>query len=141
MGVFIPVRSNGLTAPPYVFCLIVIISCAFVSDGAHYRGYLVAGNALISAVGFLHYGHHQRTPLLRHLLLTHLGIGCHDFGMGNQYLWYRQQEGRWPMDSDAIGHCGPLGTSVFRSSDGPYYGKGMWICFAFSFLVCSMASN
>lgn len=53
MGSFTSQQSNGLSAPPYLLCFIVIIIASFVSDRMRLRGPFVASFALIAGVGFI----------------------------------------------------------------------------------------
>lgn len=53
MGQFTQIQSNGLSAPPYVLCLITILVVAWVADKAKMRGPFSATAALIAGVGFI----------------------------------------------------------------------------------------
>jgi hypothetical protein len=53
MGTFTTIQSNGLSAPPYLLCWIVIVLVAFVSDHLNVRGPFVAGAALVAAIGYI----------------------------------------------------------------------------------------
>ena len=143
MGAFTAVQSNGLTAPPYVFCFIVIVSCAFASDKFRNRGYFIAANAFIAGVGFL-------------LMALTTGVAIRYFAIflcslifvsvaiilawvtNNSATDSKRAGGLWILTT--VGQCGPiLGTSVFPTDEGPYYRKGMWICCGFCFFVFVLA--
>ena len=53
MGSFSNIQSNGLSAPPYLFCFIIITLSAFLSDHLKTRGPVVAIPALLAATGFI----------------------------------------------------------------------------------------
>lgn len=53
MGSFSQIQSNGLSAPPYVLCFIVVIVLCWLSDHFKVRGPFVAFAALVAAVGFI----------------------------------------------------------------------------------------
>lgn len=143
MGSFSEVQSNGVTAPPYLLCFILIIATSVLSDKFRMRGPFCALFAVIAAVGFI-------------LLGTTEGVGPRYFGSFLVVLIFvttslvliwnsntnstgsRKAGGLWIMMT--VGQCGPLlGTNVFPSSDGPYYRKGSWICCAVSLLSAACA--
>ena len=145
MGAFTAVQSNGLTSPPYVFCFIAIIGCAFLSDRTHNRGYFVASNALIAAIGFLIMATVTTTGV-RYFAIFLCSLIFVSVAMilawvtNNSGTDSKRAGGLWILTT--IGQCGPLlGTSVFPSLEGPYYRKGMWVCCAFCFFVCAMATS
>lgn len=53
MGSFDQIQSNGLSAPPYVLCFVVVILLTWLSDKMKVRGPFVAFAATVSAVGFI----------------------------------------------------------------------------------------
>ncbi|CAG1979626.1 unnamed protein product [Fusarium graminearum] len=52
MGHFDHQASNGLSAPPYGLCFVMILLCAFASDRAKVRGPFVAAAATVSTIGY-----------------------------------------------------------------------------------------
>jgi len=144
MGAFTAVQSNGLTAPPYVFCFIVIVACAFASDRLRNQGYFVAVNAFIAAVGFL-------------IMAVTTGVAVRYFAIflcslifvsvaiilawvtNNSGTDSKRAGGLWILATG--GQCGPiLGTRVFPTNQAPYYREGMWICCGFCFLVFALVT-
>ncbi|GAB1215288.1 hypothetical protein ATERTT37_004474 [Aspergillus terreus] len=131
MGAFTEIQSNGLSAPPYVLCWIMIIVCAVVSDRVHLRGPFVVGAALVAAIGYI-------------LLATQTVVAVRYFGMflatqifvsvalvltwvGNTHATDSKRAGAFAILATG-GQCGPiLGTNIFPETDAPYYRKGMWI--------------
>jgi MFS family permease len=144
MGSFSSIQSNGLTAPPYVFCFFIIIICAFASDKVHNRGYFVAGNALLAAIGFLIMAMTSKTAVryfaifLCSLIFVSVAIIL-AWVTNNSGTDSKRAGGLWILSMG--GQCGPiLGTRIFPTTEAPYYRKGMWICMAFCFLVFVLAS-
>ncbi|OAP61468.1 hypothetical protein AYL99_03671 [Fonsecaea erecta] len=131
MGAFSTIQSNGLSAPPYVFCFLAICGTAYVSDRVNLRGIFVTVPALIAAVGYI-------------ILGTTSGVGPRYFGLFLAVLifvsvamvltWVGNTHATDSKRAVALailatgGQCGPvLGTNIFPKSDAPYYRKGMWI--------------
>lgn len=145
MGAFNSVQAQGLTAPPYVFCFIVIISCAFISDKVHNRGHFVAGNAFIAAIGFVIMATVSKTSVryfaifLCSLIFVSVALIL-AWVTNNSGTDSKRAGGLWILATG--GQCGPLlGTRVFPSSQAPYYREGMWICCGFCFLVFGLAAT
>lgn len=131
MGAFTTIQSNGLSAPPYVLCWIMIVACSFVSDRINYRGPFVAGAALVAAVGYI-------------LLGTTTGVAPRYFGLflatqifvsvaliltwvGNTHATDSKRAAGLAILA-TMGQCGPvLGTNIFPKTDKPYYRLGMWV--------------
>lgn len=144
MGRFSTIQSNGLSAPPYVLCFIVIVSCAFISDRVGVRGPFVAGAGLVAAIGYI-------------LLATQYHVGVRYFGIFLATIIFTSVALvlSWVANTHATdskraaglailatgGQCGPiLGTQIFPPSEAPYYRKGMWISCGACLLVFSLAS-
>lgn len=53
MGAFSTIQSNGLSAPPFFLCWIVICSVAWISDRIGVRGPIVALFGLVGATGYI----------------------------------------------------------------------------------------
>jgi hypothetical protein len=145
MGSFSSVQSNGLSAPPYLFCFFVIIGCAFASDKVRNRGAFVAANAFIAAIGFLIMAVTTKTAVryfalfLCVLIFVSVAIIL-AWVTNNSGTDSKRAGGLWILATG--GQCGPiLGTKVFPSTEGPYYRKGMWICCGFCFFVFALATT
>jgi MFS family permease len=143
MGAFTPVQSNGLTAPPYTFCFLVIIATAFISDRCHNRGLFVAGNAFVAGIGFVIMGTVTSTGV-RYFAIFLCTLIFVSVAMilawvtNNSGTDSKRAGGLWILTT--IGQCGPLlGTSVFPATDAPYYRMGMWVCCSFCFFVFVLA--
>jgi hypothetical protein len=145
MGSFSSVQSNGLSAPPYVLCFLIIILCAFLSDKFRNRGFFVAINAFIAAIGFLIMAVTTKTSVryfalfLCVLIFVSVAIIL-AWVTNNSGTDSKRAGGLWILAT--VGQCGPiLGTRVFPASQGPYYRPGMWICCGFCFLVFGLATT
>jgi predicted MFS family arabinose efflux permease len=145
MGSFSSVQSNGLSAPPYVLCFLVIITCAFLSDKLRNRGFFVAANAFIAAIGFLIMAVTTKTAVryfslfLCVLIFVSVAIIL-AWVTNNSGTDSKRAGGLWILST--VGQCGPiLGTRVFPANGGPYYRKGMWICCGFCFFVFGLATT
>lgn len=144
MGAFSRVQSNGLSAPPYVLCFIVIIACTFISDRTHVRGPFVTATALVAAIGFILLGTNS-TVAVRYFaffLATQIFVSTALVitWVGNTHSTESKRAGGYAMLMTA-GQCGPiLGTSIFPKDEAPYYRKGMWISCGACLLVAVAAS-
>lgn len=144
MGRFSAIQSNGLSAPPYVLCFIVIVASAFISDRVGVRGPFVAGAALIAAIGYI-------------LLATSYQVSVRYFGFFLATIIFTSVALilSWVANTHATdskraaglailstgGQCGPiLGTNIFPPTDAPYYRKGMWISCGACLLVFVLAT-
>lgn len=131
MGAFTAIQSNGLSAPPYLLCWVMIVAIAYLSDRLNIRGPFVALPGLVAAVGYI-------------LLATSDTVAVRYFGLflatqifisvamvltwvGNTHATDSKRAGAFAILA-TFGQCGPvLGTNIFPSTDKPYYRKGMWI--------------
>jgi len=143
MGAFSTIQSNGLSAPPYLFCFFVIVGMAWWSDKVGVRGPFVAAFGLIASIGYI-------------ILATTTGVGPRYFGfflatliftsvallliwVGNTHAVDSRRAGGYAI-LGTLGQCGPvLGTSIFPTKDKPYYRKGMWISCGACLLVFFLA--
>ena len=145
MGAFTSIQSNGLSAPPYVFCFLVIIASTFISDRIRNRGIFVAGMALLAAIGFLIMATATTTGVryfalyLCVLIFVSVAIIL-AWVSNNSATDSKRAGGLWILTT--IGQCGPLvGINIFPPTEAPYYRKGMWICCGFCFFVVGLAST
>ena len=53
MGAFSKIQSQGLSAPPYVFCFFTIITLCWLSDKFKMRGPFCAFAAILGGIGFV----------------------------------------------------------------------------------------
>ena len=53
MGSFTNQQSNGLSAPPYLFCFFYIIAITYISDRLQVRGPFCALSGLLAGIGFI----------------------------------------------------------------------------------------
>ncbi|KAL4895141.1 major facilitator superfamily domain-containing protein [Aspergillus ambiguus] len=144
MGAFTEIQSNGLSAPPYVLCWIMIVACAVVSDRINLRGPFVVGAALVAAIGYI-------------LLATQTVVAVRYFGLflatqifvsvaliltwvGNTHATDSKRAGGLAILATG-GQCGPiLGTNIFPETDAPYYRQGMWVSCGACLIVVAMGT-
>jgi hypothetical protein len=143
MGAFTSIQSNGLSAPPYLFCFFMILLLCYLSDHFKVRGPFCFLGGIISFVGFV-------------IQATTSGVAPRYFGVflsvnifcsvalllawtANMNATESRRAGGYTILA-TIGQCGPLlGTNVFPADEKPYYRKGMWISAAFSLLVAVLS--
>jgi len=145
MGSFSSIQSNGLSAPPYLFCYFIIVGVAFLSDRLKTRGIFVAIPAFIAAIGFLIMAVTTTTGVryfalfLCVLIFVSVAIIL-TWVTNNSGTDSKRAGGLWVLTT--VGQCGPiLGTRVFPASEAPYYRTGMWICCGFCFFVFVLATT
>ncbi|KUI63126.1 hypothetical protein VP1G_10235 [Cytospora mali] len=139
IGVFSTIQSNGLSAPPYLFCFFVILAINFTADRLRIRGPFIASFAFIAAAGFILLAT-TTAPIPRYIgvYLAIMIFVCVSLMMGwvsNMHSTESKRSGGWAV-FQTLGQCGPLlGTNVFPATEKPYYVKGSWISTAFCLLV------
>ncbi|CAG8022823.1 unnamed protein product [Penicillium olsonii] len=145
MGTFTEVQSNGITAPPYLLCFILIIVVSMISDKLRMRGPFAAFFAVLSAIGFILLGttdtvgpRYLGTFLAVMIFVTTSIVLI--WNSNTNSTGSKKAGGLWIMMT--VGQCGPLlGTNVFPDADKPFYRKGSWICCAFALLSAATAST
>ncbi|KAK0311165.1 hypothetical protein LTR01_003159 [Friedmanniomyces endolithicus] len=107
--------SQGLSAPPFLFAFLAVLTTAFLSDRLRSRSgpmifhacLAMAGYILLAVAGTLRFGH-----LVRYLAVFPICAGF--FSAVTIVI-------TWTM--------GPLlGTRLYPDAEGPYYVKGMSVC-------------
>ena len=131
MGSFSTIQSNGLSAPPYVACWILIVACAFISDRLRTRGPIIVLAALVAAIGFIILAT-KSSAAVRYFALflavqIFVSVALILTWVGNTHATDSKRAGAFAILATG-GQCGPiLGTNVFPAADEPYYRKGMWV--------------
>jgi dipeptide/tripeptide permease len=131
MGAFTTIQSNGLSAPPYVLCFLMIVGASFVSDRVGVRGPFVAGAALIASIGYICLGTSTKVAVryfgLFLAVQIFVSVALILTWVGNSHATDSKRAAGLAILATG-GQCGPvLGTRIFPISDKPYYRKGMWI--------------
>jgi uncharacterized membrane protein YeaQ/YmgE (transglycosylase-associated protein family) len=145
IGVFSTLQSNGLSAPPYLFCFFVILAINFTADRLHIRGPFISAFALIAAVGFILLAT-TTAPVPRYLgvYLAIMIFVCVSLIVGwvsNMHSTESKRSGGWTV-FQTLGQCGPLlGTNVFPTNEKPFYVQGSWISTAFCLLVAIVSAG
>ncbi|KAF5018325.1 hypothetical protein F66182_9699 [Fusarium sp. NRRL 66182] len=138
MGSFTTVESNGLLAPPYFLCFLLIIAISILSDRVCLRGPFAAFFAFLSAVGFILLG--ATTSVTSRYVGTFFAVLIFVttsivliWNANTNSTSSKRAGGLWIIMT--VGQCGPLlGTNVFPSNQSPLYREGSWICCAFALL-------
>lgn len=132
MGAFTSIQANGLSAPPYLLCWIMIIAITFISDRTKtIRGPFVAVPGLVAAIGYILLGT-SKTVAVRYFGLflatqIFISVAMTLTWVANTHATDSKRAGAFAILA-TFGQCGPvLGTNIFPKSDAPYYRKGMWI--------------
>lgn len=145
IGVFSRLESNGLSAPPYLFCFFVILAVNFTADKVRIRGPFISGFAFVAAVGFILLAT-TTAPATRYLgvflaILIFVSVSLLVGWVSNMHSTESKRSGGWTV-FQTLGQCGPLlGTNVFPASEKPYYVQGSWISTAFCLLVAVVSAG
>ncbi|KAF2451336.1 MFS general substrate transporter [Karstenula rhodostoma CBS 690.94] len=141
--------AQALTAPPYLFAFVVVLLTAYLSDRHHSRAWYIILHALLAAAGYATLAlcglFTANLPTLRYLSLFPATAGFFaaitiiiTWTLNNQSS--SSAKGTGVAIMNVIGQTGPLlGTSIFPSTDGPFYTRGMTICASFMLLVALLA--
>lgn len=144
------ITAQGLTAPPYLFSFVVVLTTAYYSDRLQLRSTFVILHSVVATLG---YGtiavsgyYKSENTTLRYIALFPAAAGFFSaitiiitWTINNQET--DSKKGTAMTIMNVIGQTGPLvGTSIFPDEDGPYYVKGMSICAGFMLLVAFLAA-
>ncbi|KAF1942983.1 MFS general substrate transporter [Clathrospora elynae] len=144
------ITAQGLSAPPYLFAFVVVLTTAYYSDRLQSRSMFIMLHSLLATLGYGTIslcGHFKyNNTLLRYLALYPATAGFFaaitiiiTWTLNNQETDSKKGTGMAVMN--IIGQMGPLvGTSIFPHEDGPFYVKGMSICAGFMLLVGVLAA-
>jgi hypothetical protein len=143
------ITAQGLSAPPYLFAFVVVVTTAYYSDRWQTRSRFIMLHSLLATVGYgtIALSGHFRygSTLIRYIALYPAIAGFFSaitiiitWNLNNQDTDTKKGTGMAVMN--IIGQMGPLvGTSIFPEKDGPWYVKGMTICAFFMLLVGILA--
>jgi MFS family permease len=144
------ITAQALSAPPYLFAFVVVITTAYYSDRLQSRSSFIMLHSLLATVGYgtIAVAGYYKSPhnLLRYLALYPAVAGFFSaitiiitWNINNQESDTMKGTGMAVLN--IIGQIGPLvGTSIFPEEDGPWYVKGMSICAGFMFMVGVLAA-
>jgi MFS family permease len=144
------ITAQGLSAPPYLFAFVVVLTTAYYSDRLQSRSTFIILHSLLAALGYgtiAISGYFKAgNTIIRYLALYPAAAGFFaaitiiiTWTLNNQESDSKKGTGMAVLN--IIGQIGPLvGTSIFPNEDGPYYVKGMSICAGFMFLVGVLAA-
>lgn len=144
------ITAQGLSAPPYLFAFIVVLTTAYYSDRLQSRSTFIILHSLLGTIGYgtiALSGHFKsKNTMVRYLALYPAAAGFFSaitiiitWTINNQETDSKKGTGMAVLN--IIGQMGPLvGTSIFPEKDGPYYVKGMSVCAGFMLLVGILAA-
>jgi dipeptide/tripeptide permease len=144
------ITAQGLSAPPYLFAFLVVVTTAYYSDRWQTRSTFIMLHSLLATIGYgtIALSGHFRygSTLIRYIALYPAIAGFFSaitiiitWNLNNQDTDTKKGTGMAIMN--IIGQMGPLvGTSIFPEKDGPWYVKGMTICAFFMLLVGILAA-
>jgi MFS family permease len=144
------ITAQGLSAPPYLFAFVVVVTTAYYSDRLQSRSSFIILHSVLATIGYgtiaLSGYLRSSSTLIRYLALYPAVAGFFSaitiiitWTLNNQETDSKKGTGMAVLN--IIGQMGPLvGTSIFPDEDGPWYVKGMAICAAFMLLVGILAA-
>ncbi|OAL54447.1 hypothetical protein IQ07DRAFT_639962 [Pyrenochaeta sp. DS3sAY3a] len=144
------ITAQGLSAPPYLFAFIVVLTTAYYSDRLQSRSTFIILHSLLGTIGYgtiALSGHFKsNNTMVRYFALYPAAAGFFSaitiiitWTINNQETDSKKGTGMAVLN--IIGQMGPLvGTSIFPEKDGPYYVKGMSVCAGFMLLVGILAA-
>jgi MFS family permease len=145
------ITAQGLSAPPYLFAFVVVITTAYFSDRTHSRSAFIILHSLLATLGYStialsgYLGSTNTT--IRYLALYPAIAGFFSaitiiitWTINNQET--DSKKGTGMVVLNIIGQIGPLvGTSIFPETDGPYYVRGMTVCAGSMLMVGILAAT
>lgn len=149
-------RSQALSAPPYLFAFICVILTAYLSSRVRSHSPFIIFHALLSSAAYTliavvgalqtHLTPWQ-TTLLRYMGVYGAAAGFFSaitiiitWTINNQRG--ASGKGTGMAILNLVGQCGPLvGTRLYPESDGPYYVRGMSVCAVFMVGVVLLAGG
>lgn len=142
------VKSQGLSAPPYLLAFCVVLVTAYLSDRHRNRSFFIIFHALLAASGYAMIavaGSLEASAAWRYAGVYPATMGFFSaitiiitWTLNNQDSATAKGTGMAILNF--IGQFGPLvGINLYPESDGPFYVKGMTICAGFMTLVAALA--
>ncbi|PPJ53262.1 hypothetical protein CBER1_11943 [Cercospora berteroae] len=144
IGTFTRIQSNGLSAPPYIFCFFVILTLCFLSDRYKMRGPFIALAAFVAAIGFIINA--TATATGPRYFSTFLSV-CIFASVALLLSWTanlhstESKRGGGYAILYTIGQAGPfLGTNIFPPADEPHFRRGLWVSASMCLMVGVVAA-
>jgi len=144
------IAAQGLSAPPYLFAFIVVVTTAYYSDRMQTRSTFIILHSLLATLGYgsIAVSGYMRSTntTIRYIALYPAVAGFFSaitiiitWTLNNQQTGSKKGTGMAILN--VLGQMGPLlGTSIFPDEDGPYYVKGMTVCAGFMLLAGILAA-
>ncbi|KAL5337726.1 major facilitator superfamily domain-containing protein [Aspergillus crustosus] len=153
---YTPLNSQALSAPPYLFAFIIVLTTSYLSDRSRSRSPYLIAHALISSLSYATIAltgyYHASLPETIHTTLRYACVYPATAGFFSAITLIIT----WSMDNrvakegkgasvailNVIGQCGPLlGTRLYPAADGPWYVRGMGVCAGFMAFVAVLAGE
>lgn len=142
------VKSQALSAPPYLLAFFVVLLSAYLSDRHRNRSFFILFHALLAASGYAMIavaGCLKASAVWRYAGVYPATMGFFSaitiiitWTLNNQDS--ASAKGTGIAMLNFIGQLGPLvGVHLYPESEGPYYVKGMAICAGFMTAVGALA--
>ena len=141
-------KSQALSAPPYLLAFFIVLLSAYLSDRHRNRSFFILFHALLAASGYAMIalaGHLQANAAWRYAGVFPATTGFFSaitiiitWTLNNQDS--ASAKGTGIAMLNFIGQLGPLvGVHLYPESEGPFYVKGMAICAGFMAAVGALA--
>jgi hypothetical protein len=141
-------RSQALSAPPYLLAFFVVLLSAYLSDRHRNRSVFIFFHALLAASGYAMIavaGYLEAGAAWRYAGVFPATVGFFS-AITIIITWTLNNQGSASAKGTGIamlnfiGQLGPLvGVHLYPDSDGPFYVKGMAICAGFMASVGALA--
>ncbi|KAL8761733.1 MAG: hypothetical protein Q9184_002175 [Pyrenodesmia sp. 2 TL-2023] len=141
-------RSQALSAPPYLIAFIVVLVTAYYSDKYQNRSFFVCFHALLAAGGYAMItiaGIFKASAMWRYWGVYPAASGFFSavtllitWTINNQDS--NTKKGTGVAILNIIGQLGPfIGTALYPEADSPYYIRGMATCTIFMLVVAGLS--
>ncbi|KAL8633787.1 hypothetical protein Q9189_000523 [Teloschistes chrysophthalmus] len=141
-------RSQILSAPPYLLAFLVVLLTSFYSDRLSNRSLFICFHAVLAALGYASIaiaGAFEAGPMWRYWGVYPAACGFFSavtllitWTINNQES--NTKKGTGVAILNIVGQLGPfIGTALYPESDKPFYVRGMTACALFMILVAALS--
>jgi len=134
---YTPLTSQALSAPPYIFATLLLLTTAYLSDRSRSRSPFVLAHAVLGSAsyGLIALGGHLRWPALVRYALVYPAAASFFSAIAIIIAWtMNNQEGKTKKGVgmtvlNVVGQMGPIiGARLYPDTDKPYFIRGMVTC-------------